>query len=197
MHTKQIRYECLPSSNFEFERSGLTVIADLWKSNDKVTVNVLLADEGSSVSQLVLFETTNPQKSHPLSDELMVNNIVRQRLLALLAVIPFADEVVQNTEQGVLEWYTYVPFGAITVRLDIYELVDSWKINVTTGDFATPFDEHMMMHSRVFSNILSKTEFPNFNDARQELLSRFYIECAGMITDISTVTLKNNEKDVE
>jgi len=197
MHTKQIRYECLPSSNFEFERSGINVVADIWKNHDKVTVNVLLVDEGSSVSQLVLFEAINPQQSHPLSDELMVNNIVRQRLLALLAVVPFSDEIVHQEEKGVLEWYTYIPFGAITVRLDVYELNDSWKINATTGDFSSPFDEHMMNHSRVFSGMLSKIDFPSFIEARQELISRFYIECAGMVTDISTAILKSNEKDAE
>lgn len=197
MHTKQIRYECRPSTNLDFERSGVTVLADIWKTDEKVTVNVLLVDEGASVSQLVLFETSHTlHNAHPLSDDLMVNNIVRQRLLALLAVVPFADEIVDNAEsKGVLEWYTYIPFGAVSVRLDVYQFDDRWKVNVTTGDFSSPFDEHMMNHTRIFSATLMKTDFPTFNDARQELISRFYIECAGMITDISTITLKENDKE--
>ena len=197
MHTKQIRYECRPSTNLDFERSGVTVIADIWKTDEKVTVNVLLVDEGSSVSQLVVFETdNNTHFLHPLSDDLMVNKIVRQRLLALLAVVPFEDEIIDSAESnGVLEWYTYIPFGAISVRLDVYQFDDRWKANVTAGDFSSPFDEHMMNHTRVFSAVLMKKDFPTFNDARQELISRFYIECAGMITDVSTITLKENDKE--
>lgn len=197
MHTKQIRYECRPSTDMNFERSGVTVLADIWKTDEKITVNVLLVDEGASVSQLVLFETDNQsRRSHPLSDDLMVNKIVRQRLLALLAVVPFEDEVADRAEPGgILEWYTYVPFGAISIRLDIYQFNDRWKANVTAGDFSSPFDEHMMNHTRIFSATLMKTDFPTFNDARQELISRFFIECAGMISDVSTITLKEYNKE--
>lgn len=197
MHTKQIRYECRPSTDMNFERSGVTVLADIWKTDEKITVNVLLVDEGASVSQLVLFETDNQsRRSHPLSDDLMVNKIVRQRLLALLAVVPFEDEVADRAEpDGILEWYTYVPFGAISIRLDIYQFNDRWKANVTAGDFSSPFDEHMMNHTRIFSATLMKTDFPTFNDARQELISRFFIECAGMISDVSTITLKEYNKE--
>ena len=156
---------------------------DVWYyENNHMTVNILHCDKNSAVAQLFREDIDNRHIKNTREDvEAHVIAYARDALRELHDAIPEDPELGTMVAERKFWW------GYVTIRLAIHDKDDRWQLVCTVGNIVN-FQDYKP--SLIMINEFASKQAFTLETAMNELVSRFKIECLGMLADFETGNIK-------
>ena len=162
--------------SYQYFAGSPNVRIDVWYyENSHMTVNILHIDKNSAVAQLFRDDLDNRHIKNTREDvETHVIAYARDALRELHDAIP------EDPELGTMVAEKKFWMGYIITRLSVHDKNEKWQLVCTVGNIAN-FDNYKPSLFMINEFVL-KDKY-TLDAAMKELVSRFKIECLGMLAD--------------
>ena len=170
---------------FPYYAGDAQIRIDVWYYPEKrITVNILHVDKNSAVSQLYREDISNVYFSDNREKiEEYVIHLAEKSLRDLLKALPINGRNLNDKKVMSKEIW----LGSMGFELAIFDCADVWQMSCIAGntDDALELNTDVM----VIYEVISKNKCATKELAMNELLTRFKIECLGMLSDFEIANM--------